>query len=178
MTQHELSRAEALREVEENLRLLTEVVRASMRDAAKGIDPALSLFGLKVLQLLKRVGPLHSGAAAEMLMVDKSIISRQSRQLEELGLISVEADPRDGRARLLLLTAAAEERVEAVQTGIMLDPEVLGSWSVEDLHQFAGYLGRLGRRHAKSGGTSTALPSAECEGESADLPGKDLADAN
>lgn len=143
MTLRELSRTKALQEVEDNLRLLTEAVRSRMRDAAKGVDPALPLFGLKLLQLLKREGPLHSGAAADLLMVDKSIISRQSRQLEELGLIEVQADPRDGRARVLVLTPAAEERVGAVQTGIMLDSHVLDSWSVGELHEFAGYLSRL-----------------------------------
>ena len=146
MTVPQMSRMEALREVEENLRQLTEVVRATMREAAKGIDPCLSVFGLKVLQLLKRVGPLHPGAAAEQMIVDKSVISRQSRQLEDLGLIEVQPDPQDGRARLLVLTPAADEKVTAVQTGIMLDPEVLGSWSVDELHEFAGYLSRLGRR--------------------------------
>ncbi|MCC3264729.1 MarR family winged helix-turn-helix transcriptional regulator [Arthrobacter gengyunqii] len=143
MTSQELSRTKALHEVEENLRLLTETVRSRMRDAAKGIDPSLPLFGLKLLQLLKREGPLHSGAAADLLMVDKSVISRQSRQLEELGLIDVQTDPRDGRARVLVLAPAAEERVGAVQTGIMLDSHILDSWSAEELHQFAGYLSRL-----------------------------------
>lgn len=138
------SREQAQREVESNLRRLTEVVRARMLEAARGVDPSLSLFGLKVVQLLKRSGPLHSGAVAEHLMVDKSVISRQSRQLERLGLIEVQPDPADGRARVLVLTAAASERVTAVQTGIMLDPAVLGSWSTEDLYRFAGYLARLG----------------------------------
>jgi len=143
VTEREPARSQALHEVEENLRLLADTVRSRMRDAAKGINPALPLFGLKMLQLLKREGPLHSGAAADLLMVDKSIISRQSRQLEELGLIEVQADPRDGRARVLVLTPAAEERVAAVQTGIMLDNHVLDSWSAGELHQFAGYLSRL-----------------------------------
>ncbi|WP_104054472.1 MULTISPECIES: MarR family winged helix-turn-helix transcriptional regulator [unclassified Arthrobacter] len=143
MTPQELGRTKALHEVEENLRLLTETVRSRMRDAAKGIDPTLPLFGLKMLQLLKREGPLHSGAAADLLMVDKSVISRQSRQLEELGLIEVQADPRDGRARVLVLTPAAEERVGSVQTGIMLDSHILDDWSAEELHEFAGYLSRL-----------------------------------
>ena len=137
-------------EVEENLRMLIQVVRATMCDAAKAVDPALSIFGLKVLHLLKRAGPLHPGTAAEVLMVDKSVISRQIRQLEELGLVEVQPDPMDGRARLLVLTPAAEARVTAVHSGIILDPEVLGSWSVEELHQFAGYLARLGTRPALS----------------------------
>ena len=140
------ARDEAISEVEESLRLLTEAVRASMRDAAKVIDPALSMFGLKVLQLLKRVGPTQSGAVAELLMVDKSVISRVSRQLEELGLIEVKPDPADGRARVLALTPVAAERVRAVQTGIMLDHDVLHAWTAAELRQFAGYLSRLGPR--------------------------------
>ena len=136
-------RAEAIDEVEEALRRLTDSVRATMRDAAKEIDPSLSLFGLKILQQLKRCGPTHSGAVAEMLLVDKSAISRLSRHLEDLGLIEVQCDPNDGRARLLALTPAAEERVYAVRTGIMLDHDVLYSWSESDLRRFAGYLSRL-----------------------------------
>ncbi|UPO78128.1 MarR family transcriptional regulator [Arthrobacter sp. Helios] len=159
MTPEGMTREEALQEVEDSLRRLTELVRARMRAAAKDVDPALSLFGLKVLQLLKGVGPLHPGAAAEMLMVDKSVISRQSRQLEELGLIEVQPDPQDGRARLLVLTQAAKERVTAVRTGIMLDPLVLGSWTIEELHEFAGYLTRLSR----SGEPASAAPSALAE---------------
>jgi len=154
-----MTRDEALQEVEDSLRRLTELVRARMRAAAKDVDPALSLFGLKVLQLLKGVGPLHPGAAAERLMVDKSVISRQSRQLEDLGLIEVQPDPMDGRARLLVLTQAAKERVTAVRTGIMLDPLVLGSWTTEELHEFAGYLTRLSR----SGEPASAAPSALAE---------------
>ena len=142
-----LSREQAQLEVEENLRLLTATVRARMREAAKSVDPALSLFGLKVLQLLKRTGPAHSGAVADLLFVDKSVISRQSRQLLDLGLIEVQSDPADGRARLLVLTPAADKRVSAIQTGIMLDPDVLRSWSAEDLHRFAGYLSRLAGGH-------------------------------
>lgn len=144
MSPEQPSRERALREVESNLRLLTEVVRTRMREAARAVDPSLSLFGLKTLQLLKRFGPLHSGTAADLLMVDKSVISRQSRQLKALGLIEVQPDPADRRARVLVLTPAASDRVTAVQTGIMLDPAVLGSWTTEDLHRFAGYLARLG----------------------------------
>ena len=160
MTFQELSREQAQREVEQNLRLLTEVVRTRMREAARSVDPALSLFGLKVLQLLKRSGPLHSGSVAELLMADKSVISRQSRQLEALGLIEVQPDPADGRARVLVLTPAASERVTAVQTGIMLDESVLGSWSTEDLHRFAGYLARLSGGRP---GTSDSLPRQDAQ---------------
>lgn len=148
-------RASAISEVEESLRLLTESVRASMRDAAKVIDPALSLFGLKVLQLLKRVGATQSGAVADMLMVDKSVISRVSHQLEELKLIEVKPDPKDGRARVLVLTPDAAERVQAVQTGIMLDHDVLQSWSAADLRQFAGFLSRLDTRNSPSADSTT-----------------------
>lgn len=133
----------AIAEVEAQLRALTASVRASMRDAAKRIDPSLSLFGLKLLQLLKRAGPTHPGTAAELLMVDKSVISRNSRQLQELGLVELLNDPNDGRSRLLTLTPSAARRVEKFQTGIMLEYDILRSWTVADLRSFAGYLARL-----------------------------------
>ena len=148
-------RSAAISEVEDSLRRLTETVRAAMRNAAKEIDPTLSLFGLKVLHLLKRAGATQPGVVAEKLMVDKSVISRLSRQLEELGLIEVQPDPKDGRARLLALAPAAAERVKAVETGIMLDHDVLDTWSESDLRQFAGYLSRLSGRGGSAADSCT-----------------------
>ena len=134
----------AIGELEEQMSILAGRIRANVRDTAVAIDPALPPFGLKLLRLLSRCGPTHAGAAADMLFVDKSVISRQARQLEELGLIELQVDPNDGRARFLTLTPAAVERMEAVRAdGKMLMHQLLGTWSVADLRQFAGYIARL-----------------------------------
>ncbi|MBG0741651.1 MarR family transcriptional regulator [Paeniglutamicibacter antarcticus] len=143
MTQDERV-AEAIRGLEEQMAIFAGTVRANLRDSAAAIDPALHPFGLKLLQLLRRGGPIHAGTAAELLFVDKSVISRQARQLEDLGLTETLVDPNDGRARFLALTPKAVERMETVSAaGKMLMHQVLGTWSAGDLEQFAGYLARL-----------------------------------
>lgn len=138
------SSAEALREVEERITALAVQVRLAVRDAAASIDPALPPFGLRLLQMLERCGPVHSGAAAERLGVDRSAISRQARQLAELGLVEMTADPADGRARFLSLSGVGRERMRDLggqQRQRMR--EALSAWPEADLLAFAGYLERL-----------------------------------
>ncbi|PPI26452.1 MarR family winged helix-turn-helix transcriptional regulator [Rathayibacter sp. AY1B5] len=136
--------AEALHEVEEQITALAVQVRLAVRDAAASIDPALPPFGLRLLRMLERCGPVHSGAVAERLGVDRSAISRQARQLADLGLVEMTSDPTDGRARFLSLSAAGCERMRDLggeQRQRM--QEALSAWPEEDLRAFAGYLERL-----------------------------------
>jgi DNA-binding MarR family transcriptional regulator len=135
----------AVIEVEEQLSMLARTVRASIRQTAAAIDPALSPFGLKILRALARSGPIHSSSVAEFLEVDRSIVSRHAKQLEELGLIELRPDPSDGRCRFLEATDTALVRLE--ENGAANDSMLhhhLESWSNDDLLQFAGYLRRLG----------------------------------
>jgi DNA-binding MarR family transcriptional regulator len=135
----------AVVEVEEQLSVLARRIRASIRQTATDIDPALTPFGLKILRVLARSGPKHSSSVAELLEVDRSIVSRHAKQLEELGLIGLRPDPADGRCRFLEATDAALVRMEAhgATSDSMLHTH-LEDWSNEDLIQFAGYLNRLG----------------------------------
>ena len=141
--------AAAIRNVEEEMLVLAGHVRAGLRDAALGIDPALTPFGLTLLRLLNRCGPTHAGAAAEALFVDRSVISRQARQLEALGLTTLEVDPNDRRARYLALTPEAVRKLAgtAANDRVLINKS-LGSWSPADLNQFAGYIARLNNAEA------------------------------
>lgn len=136
--------AEALAAVEAQMSVLGQRIRAVTREAALKIDPALPPFGLKVLRLLSRNGPTHASAVADQLDVDRSIISRQAKQLEELGLLEFRTDENDGRARFLALTPRATERMAEVGWGDRTPLfRTLASWSTEDLRQFARYIERL-----------------------------------
>ena len=136
--------AEALHAVEEQMSALGRRIRAVTRDAAVKIDPALPPFGLKVLRHLFRNGPTHASAVADHLDVDRSVISRQAKQLEELGLLEFRTDENDGRARFLALTPRATERMAEVGWGDRTPLfQTLASWSTEDLRQFARYIERL-----------------------------------
>ncbi len=139
--QGELTTADAIREVEEQMHVLAGFVRASVRDAALSVDPALRPFGLKVLRTLRSNGPMHASALADMLLVDRSVISREVRQLEQLGLVELQVDPEDGRARYLALTPEAT-REPAVTEKLPIFTR-LNSWPTEDIHLFATLLERL-----------------------------------
>ncbi|TFD85435.1 MarR family transcriptional regulator [Cryobacterium lactosi] len=136
--------AEALAEVEEQMMQLAAYVRGAMRDTALRIDPALQPFGLKILRMLRRCGPTHASAVAEALEVDRSVISRQARLLEDLGLLELAADPADGRAKYLAATPLAIEKMAAVPGGdkSLLHGRLAG-WPEADLHNFALMLKRL-----------------------------------
>lgn len=135
---------DAIVDVEEQLSVLMGHVRASIRDTAVRVDPALQPFGLTVLQTLGRCGPLHAGSLADHLAVDRSMISRQARQLEELGLVELRVDPSDGRARIMALTPRAVARLEEVRAGnAALMHTRLRAWPLDDLRQIAALLGRL-----------------------------------
>ena len=134
----------AIAEVEEQMSMLAGHIRTSMRDAAVSIDPALQPFGLKLLRVLARCGPTHASALAESLVVDKSVISRQARLLQDLGLIEMQTDPDDGRARFFALTPTAVDKIAEVRANNKVRMRRrLGDWPTEDLTQFAAFLGRL-----------------------------------
>ena len=135
---------QAIADLEEQMSTLVGRVRLNMRDAALAIDPMLQPFGLKMLRMLSKCGPMHAGALADALVVDKSVISRQAKALEELGFIGIAPDPHDGRARILTLTPETAGRVAAARASDRAKTsQRLRQWSVEDLQQFAEYIGRL-----------------------------------
>ena len=139
-----MTTAAAIAEVEEQMNILAGLIRRSIRDAAVSVDPSLQPFGLKVLGLLSRCGPTHASAVAEALVVDRSVVSRQAAQLQELGLIEVQADPSDGRARFLALTPLAERKLAEMRaSNKALVRRRLGTWPEEDLRQFAALIARL-----------------------------------
>ena len=139
-----LSTADAVLIVEEQMSILAGQIRASVRDAALAVDPALQPFGLKLLRLIMRCGPTHASTAAESLCVDRSVISRQAKQLEELGLITIQTDPADGRARFLELTPTGAERVRvAVSSNHVVLHDRMTAWSAADLVMFAEFIARL-----------------------------------
>lgn len=84
-------------------------IRRLARRATQIYDDALAPFGLTVGQLgllaaLRRGRGIGVGALAERLASDASTISRLLRPLAAAGLLALEADPADGRGRLVRLT--------------------------------------------------------------------------
>lgn len=137
--------ADAIGQVERNMSSFSHRVQTTLRACASAIDPALPPFGYKLLHLVERQGPVQASVAADILFVDRSVVSRHVRLLEELGLMMLLSDPSDGRARMLALTPEGAELMASVNpAGQTLLYRLLDSWSDDDLVAFAEYLGRLG----------------------------------
>ncbi|WP_317229566.1 MarR family winged helix-turn-helix transcriptional regulator [Clavibacter sp. MX14-G9D] len=149
--------AAGIAEVEEQMTALAARIRATTREAAARIHPELPPIGYKMLRVIRRCGSAHASAVADQLGVDRSVVSRQVRQLQELGLVEVGADAQDGRVRVLALTEVGRAGIEAddVQGGSRLI-RGLGGWTRADLDAFAGYLARL-----NAGGEAVARTPAE-----------------
>ncbi|MDR6905240.1 DNA-binding MarR family transcriptional regulator [Agromyces sp. 3263] len=138
--------------VEEQLRRLFGRVRLVWKEAAAAVHPDLQPVGYKILSALVRRGRMHAGAIAEVFEIDKSVVSRQVKHLESLGLARVVADPDDGRARFVEATDEAIASVE--QKGSRMQQRLyarLRTWSGDDVETLATLLGRLGSEVVEDG---------------------------
>ncbi|WP_164520306.1 MarR family winged helix-turn-helix transcriptional regulator [Specibacter cremeus] len=131
--------------------------RDSLRERAAAIDTRLHPLGYKVVSVLANSGGQQQAAVAEALQVDKAMMSRTVKQLEEYGLLVRTPDPADGRAMLMTLTDSAATRYrESVSAARALLYERLAGWGADDVARFADLLARLNA----SGPSSGASPGA------------------
>ncbi|MHA7987537.1 MarR family winged helix-turn-helix transcriptional regulator [Rathayibacter sp. CAU 1779] len=135
---------DAIASVEREFGALFVRLRTRMRAQAIEVDPQLPPFGYIMLGALARSGPMHAGALAEELYADKSLVSRQASQLEQLGLLRREQDPVDRRATYFAATDEARRRLETIANRNRAEMRNgLAGWDVDDLHLFARLLHRL-----------------------------------
>lgn len=133
----------AVKRVEDSMSRFADEYRRSVRVAATTIDAELSPLGFRIVLTLVRRGAQTSGALAERFDVDPSVISRQLRQVEGLGLVVNSIDPNDRRCRVVDVTAEGRARISALPDGLVVLSSVLAAWSSEDLERFASYIDRL-----------------------------------
>jgi DNA-binding MarR family transcriptional regulator len=132
---------DAIGDAEEQLSVLFGRVRIIMKDAAAQIHPDLRPVGYKILAAIVRQGETNGNHLSDLLETDKSVVSRQVRMLEEVGLVTSRADDRDGRARVLTPTPKAVELLRSVRSVQQQRlREILGTKSVEDVRAFADML--------------------------------------
>lgn len=97
----------ALADLQTHLNLIFARTRTLWKESAARIDPELQVGGYKLLTFIDRAGTASAHELADRFEMDKSVISRQVRMLEELGLLESRPDERDGRLRVLTPTAQA-----------------------------------------------------------------------
>jgi len=95
--------------------------RQAARALSKIYDEALRPSGVQASQLAVLVAVAHFGergasahALADVLVMDRSTLSRNLRPLEKQGLLRVARAPEDARLRLALLTKQGERVLELV----------------------------------------------------------------
>jgi DNA-binding MarR family transcriptional regulator len=123
-------------------RLADELVRfARLGPRAKGMlhvrDFGAEFSALMLLFPLRHLGPLRVTDLADVKGADPSTISRQAAQLVKAGLARREADPADGRASRLAVTAeglAACLELQAARNALI--GEALRGWPAERVRAF------------------------------------------
>jgi DNA-binding MarR family transcriptional regulator len=126
---------DAIGDLQSHLNLIFARTRTLWKESAARIAPELQVGGYKLLTFIERAGSANAHELAERFEMDKSVISRQVRMLEDLGLIESRPDERDGRLRVLTATPAAQAALTELRQehGWRLRA-VLAELSPEEIH--------------------------------------------
>lgn len=106
---------EALAEFQGQLNLIFARARTLWKESAAQLHPELQPSGYKLLTFVARAGSTNAHQLAECFEMDKSVVSRQVRTLEDLGLLESRPDDHDGRLRVLTATLAARAALAEVR---------------------------------------------------------------
>ncbi|UNK71385.1 MarR family transcriptional regulator [Microbacterium sp. H1-D42] len=106
---------EAVAEFQGQLHLVFARARTVWKESAARVHGELSPAGYKLLTFIARAGSASAHQLAEAFEMDKSVVSRQVRMLEELGLVQSRPDESDGRLRVLEATPDAVAALAAVR---------------------------------------------------------------
>jgi DNA-binding MarR family transcriptional regulator len=105
----------ALGDLQAHLNLIFARTRSLWKESAARVDPELQVGGYKLLTFIERAETANAHELAERFEMDKSVISRQVRMLEELELLESHPDERDGRLRVLTATVSARASLAEVR---------------------------------------------------------------
>ncbi|MGW3104502.1 MarR family winged helix-turn-helix transcriptional regulator [Streptomyces sp. NPDC001100] len=136
-------------DVAEIERVLTRITHLAGR--ARQHERLMALVGLPldraavaILRHIAESEPLRPGVLAVRMSVEASHVTRQLRQLEQLGHVVRVPDPDDGRAQRIQLTDSGLAAVNRIRDMSRWGMEMaLADWSSEDLRQLAALFNRL-----------------------------------
>jgi DNA-binding MarR family transcriptional regulator len=131
-------------EVERELAVLLRRARAWSRDVATEVHPDLQPTAYALLARVDETGAVRASDLGSYFGIDKGAISRQVALLEQVGLVTREPDPDDGRAQRLVVTGEGRRRLEQARDGRRrLVHEQLERWPEEDVATLGRLLGRF-----------------------------------
>ncbi|CAM3084493.1 transcriptional regulator SlyA [Arthrobacter ulcerisalmonis] len=150
----------ALRNVEHQLSVLWRRARAISNRLSRQVHPDMEPAAYGLLTVIRREGPIRLTDLAMNIGVGKPSVSRQIAFLENIGLVSKEADPSDGRAQAIRLTAKGEDKMHQVADARkQVFHERLGAWPVAELEEFARYMDKLNATYEPDGFTRDDPPA-------------------
>jgi DNA-binding MarR family transcriptional regulator len=124
------------------MRMATQSRLRSHFAAVTGLN--IDRAGYLALAMLDERGPLRLSELAAKLCVDASTASRQIQHLERAGMIDRVADPHDGRATLLRMSAEGARALASLrQARHALYQRALSGWTATDQCALAELLTRL-----------------------------------
>ncbi|MGW5972499.1 MarR family winged helix-turn-helix transcriptional regulator [Streptomyces sp. NPDC055186] len=132
--------------LERELTVLLRRARASQGEMSREVHPDLEPSAYGLLVRLDECGEQRATELAAYIGVGKATMSRQLHALEELGLVTREPDPADGRAWLVALTAEGRDRVSRVREARRARyARSLADWDAGEVAELARLLHRLNR---------------------------------
>jgi len=152
-----MARADDLRRIEQAIIRITRVgygrEAARIRADRSGIH--LSRPAIAILSSLHATGRVRLSALARRTDLEAPLISREVRDLTKEGYVRRSADPTDGRAGIVELTAKGRRTIETYRDATdEIVAEAFSEWSAADLRQLAGLLERVAKDSRKRPATN------------------------
>ncbi|WP_175411060.1 MarR family winged helix-turn-helix transcriptional regulator [Streptomyces sp. TRM64462] len=138
--------------LERELAVFLRRARASSGEMAREVHPELEPAAYGLLVRLDEAGAERATALAGYFGVGKGTMSRQLRALDDLGLITREPDPADGRASLVRLTDEGRARFRRVRDARRARyVRELADWDRAEVAELARLLHQLNTRAERPG---------------------------
>ncbi|MEU4352102.1 MarR family transcriptional regulator [Streptomyces sp. NPDC023838] len=133
--------------LERELAVFLRRARASSGEMARAVHPELEAAAYGLFVRLEEVGSQRATELAAYFGVGKATMSRQLRALEDLGLVTREPDPADGRASLVRLTDEGLARFRRVRDARRAQYVTkLADWDRKEIAELARLLHQLNAR--------------------------------
>ncbi|HEY4456133.1 MAG TPA: MarR family transcriptional regulator [Pseudonocardiaceae bacterium] len=125
----------------EDVEAMIAALYAVQNDMARATRKIKNASLLRLLQVIAATEPVRPSELAVQLEVHQSLITRQIRELEDEGKVSVSADPQDGRAFVVALTDVGRQQVaELTEVGIQRFMGFVRGWDADEIREFTRLL--------------------------------------
>ncbi|MEU4208973.1 MarR family transcriptional regulator [Streptomyces sp. NPDC026206] len=133
--------------LERELAVFLRRARASSGELAREVHPDLEPAAYGLLVRLEETGQQRATDLAAYFGVGKATMSRQLRALDELGLVTRDPDPADGRASLVQITEEGRARFTRVRDARRAQyMSKLAGWDRTEVAELARLLHQLNER--------------------------------